>query len=911
MDTSRIRIEVLGTPRVLMDGEPVAIRPRPLEVLAVVALSDSLFVGYPQLYGTFPKNKPSTVRAHVSDLRGQLGRAVVPADRGGVRLGVNRDQVDAVLFDVLLGRARGLPHDRRVPLLRQARDLWGPGKPFRERPDPLADRLDRLRRRRYAMYLDLIDSESHLGESDEAIADAERAAALWPTDEAVWSRLVDAVVAAGRAHEAEHHFARYQENAARERKKVSPDLRAKVRRATAGRRVPAADDLAGPYQLPRYDTVVRGRETDFARLDELLGSSPEAPGLAVVTGPPGVGKTALALKWANKVSGRFPGGNLHVDLAGFAGRTPVSPEEVLAGFLRTLRISPNGLTHDELVTAYRTALVGRSVLVVLDNAADRAQVEQLIAIGEASRTVITSRFALLVSDVGGPSCAIDLSPLPAAAGLQVLSDAIGDRRVRDEPGAAAEIVDRCSGLPLAIGLVAARARLWKSRRLRTIEAELEETGAILDVGAMRDRSGLRESFTWSYNALGADAAHVLHVVGLHPGPSVRPEVIAHLASLSRRDTSLALDELLADNLVYSAPDDRIALHDVIREFAVDTATQAAPDEAERVREKLLEYLLWSAVRCDQALDSGRDLPVGEPDDGAPVPAPATKEEAATWLAEEHEAYLAVLRSPAFARWPSYRWLLPAALCAYHNRAGHWATAEQLLCEALDVDKSDLGSERALYFQAVNLRLVCLIQRKLGKLDPAAQHARRSIRLCQEHGWSLDEAHARQQLCVVHEDAEQWDDALEQATAAQAIYTACDDYRGIAHTFNTMVGIDLNAGRPEHAVASGLKAAEATRRSTDAYGRASIHRNLQRAYEALEDWENAVDHGEAAAALYVADSPANEAHVLHSLLLAYRRLDRPEDERRAAARARDLLLDLPHRREQDKAVLAELNERLAG
>lgn len=811
-----------------------------------------------------------------------------------------------------MGQARGLPHDERVVLLRRARDLWRPGEPFREPGGSVAARVDRLRARRYAMYLDLIDSESHLGELDEAVSDAERSTELWPTDEAIWSRLIDALTAAGRGREVERFFARYQENAARDRVKLSPALRARARRAIPGGPVAAPSATAAPYQLPRSDTVIHGRDEEFARLDALLvDTSPTAPGLALITGPPGVGKTALALAWANQVADRFPDGNLHIDLAGFAGRAPVPPDEVLARFLRAFRVSPNGLTPSELVTAYRTVLAERSVLVVLDNAADQAQVECLIAIGRASRTVVTSRSALLTASTGGTSCTIELAPLPPAAGLRVLSDAIGDRRVRDEPGSAAEIVDRCSGLPLAIRLVAARARLWKSRRLRTIEAELEETGAILDVGAMKDRSGLRESFTWSYNALGSDAVRVLHVVGLHPGPSVRPEVVAYLAGMTRRDALRALDELLADNLVHSVTGDRIALHDVIREYAVDMATRSAQDEVDHVRENLLKYLLWSAVRCDLALDSGRELPVGEPDESAPVPVLASKEEAAAWLAEEHDTYLAVLRSPAFARWPSYRWLLPAALCAYQNRAGHWATAERLLREALEVDKSELGSERALFFQAVNLRLVCMIQRKLGKLDLAAQHATRSIRLCQENGWLLDEAHARQQLCVVHEDARQWDDALRQATAAHSIYTECKDSRGIAHTLNTMVSIELNAGRPEHAVASGLKAVTATERVTDAYGRASVHRNLQRAYEALGDWANAVEHGEAAAALYVADSPANEAHVLHSLLDAYRRLDRPADERRAAQRARDLLRGLPSRRGRDDEVLADLTARLSG
>ena len=102
--------------------------------------------------------------------------------------------------------------------------------------------------------------------------------------------------------------------------------------------------------------------------------------VVVVSGAAGVGKTALASRWAHQVADDFPDGQLYVDLRGFGPDEPVAPMEALSGFLRTLGVArPEELTGQaERSARFRTLMSDRRAVVVLDNARSAAQVEPLL-----------------------------------------------------------------------------------------------------------------------------------------------------------------------------------------------------------------------------------------------------------------------------------------------------------------------------------------------------------------------------------------------------------------------------------------------------------------------------------------------------------------------------------------------------
>ncbi|HZB51280.1 MAG TPA: AAA family ATPase, partial [Mycobacteriales bacterium] len=189
-------------------------------------------------------------------------------------------------------------------------------------------------------------------------------------------------------------------------------------------------------QLPAAVAGFTGRRDDLDRLDRLLAGPHEAGSgrVVLVTGPPGVGKTALAVQWAHRAAGAFPDGQLHVDLRGYDPDQPVTAAEALAGFLRALGVTGDAVAYDlaERAATYRTLLAERRLLVVLDNALSTEQVAPLLPGTGSCPVLVTSRGSLpgLVARHGAYRLKLGLLPEPDAVDL--LRVLIGDQ-VAAEP----------------------------------------------------------------------------------------------------------------------------------------------------------------------------------------------------------------------------------------------------------------------------------------------------------------------------------------------------------------------------------------------------------------------------------------------------------------------------------------------
>ncbi len=161
-----------------------------------------------------------------------------------------------------------------------------------------------------------------------------------------------------------------------------------------------------PAQLPAGVDVFTGRAEELAELDRLLTATPtqtDAAGgsatsvvISAVSGTAGVGKTALALRWAHRVRGEFPDGQLYVNLRGYDPDQPLSAGDALARFLRALGVAGADIPPevDERAAAYRSLLDGRRMLIVLDNAATVEQVRPLLPGTPSAQVVVTSRDSL-------------------------------------------------------------------------------------------------------------------------------------------------------------------------------------------------------------------------------------------------------------------------------------------------------------------------------------------------------------------------------------------------------------------------------------------------------------------------------------------------------------------------------------
>ncbi|HEV2376764.1 MAG TPA: cytochrome C, partial [Streptosporangiaceae bacterium] len=190
-----------------------------------------------------------------------------------------------------------------------------------------------------------------------------------------------------------------------------------------------------PRELPADVSAFTGRHAELTELDQLLpvttpgagDEAPEAMVVWVVSGTAGVGKTALAVRWAHRVKGAFPDGQLYVNLRGYDPGLPVPATEALAQFLRALGVADSSvpLTEAERAARYRSIVAGKRLLVVLDNAASVEQVRPLLPGTPTVMVVVTSRDSLagLVARDGAHRLRLDL--LPTAESVVLLSRLVG------------------------------------------------------------------------------------------------------------------------------------------------------------------------------------------------------------------------------------------------------------------------------------------------------------------------------------------------------------------------------------------------------------------------------------------------------------------------------------------------------
>ncbi|HEU5109354.1 MAG TPA: NB-ARC domain-containing protein [Micromonosporaceae bacterium] len=241
-----------------------------------------------------------------------------------------------------------------------------------------------------------------------------------------------------------------------------------------------------PVQLPVDVHGFAGRALQLDRLDASLAATADEPTavlISAVSGTAGVGKTALAVRWAHHVRDRFPDGQLYLNLRGFdPGGRVLDPAEALSTFLDALGVPAEGMPVglDALAGLYRSLVAGRRMLFLLDNARDADQVRPLLPGTATAAVVVTSRNQLVSLAAGAGAQAVTVDALSAAESRDLLGRRLGARVVAAEPAAVDRIITACAGLPLALTIAAARARQTRPS-LTTLADELAAAGNCLDV----------------------------------------------------------------------------------------------------------------------------------------------------------------------------------------------------------------------------------------------------------------------------------------------------------------------------------------------------------------------------------------------------------------------------------------------
>ncbi|MFB9658982.1 BTAD domain-containing putative transcriptional regulator [Glycomyces mayteni] len=631
-------VRLLGPLEVRVDGGQVAV-PRGNATTILALLLDDAGRAVPisglvaAVYGDdLPLDPETQVQNTVGVLRRQLGAARGRIETVGraYRFRITESELDTLRCKAKEHEARGLRREgqaeKAAAVLREALDEWR-GPALADLPGRAAGAIGRrLDEYRLALLEQRIDADIDTGRAAGAVEELRQIIAAHDTRQRLVALLMRALHASGRTAEALEAYAALKERLA-DALGADPDRELVALHTAILRDRPAAPEApppaasAVPAMLPRATPRFTGRETEIRALDRFLMDAGAEAGLAAVTGMGGIGKTALAVRWAHRVAHRFPDGHLYFNLRGFDPAAPgATPEDVLGEALAALGAGPVPAGLDERAGLYRTILAQRRVLVLLDNARDAAHVRPLLLTAPGSFTIVTSRDRLVGLDMSEGAEVVHLGPMPEAESEALLARRIGPERAAAHRDAVARIAAACGRLPLALTLVGSWAAADPHLALGELAERLAGAANVLNVLVSTDfASDPRTVFDCSYQLLDERDALAFRLFGLHPGPDLTPAAMASLMGAPLADARAALEALAEINLVEPLPGGRYSIHDLLRAYAAECFEDEVPDTARRAAAlRMLEHYLHAAVRARPgAIDPGRPAPGVRAEDPGP------------------------------------------------------------------------------------------------------------------------------------------------------------------------------------------------------------------------------------------------------------------------------------------------------
>lgn len=856
-----VQISVLGDIRVLIDGNPVELGPpRRQCVLAGLLIDADRVVSSDRLAdrvwsGRPPDGARQILHSYISRLR----RAFLPAGErvaierrpGGYVLalgpgagGVADVTVDLHRFRDLVDRARRAGEaaaddggERATALLDEALALWH-GDAFASLESPWIDEVRaRLDEERFQAELERGDLLLRQGRQARLLVELQSRVGEKPLNERLVGQLMLTLYREGRSAHALEQYERLRRDLA---DTMGADPGPELRRlhlhildAKTGRSddqqppAPAVAPTARPGQLPLPPSSLTGRARELAALD--IRRSDTVP-VTVICGLGGVGKTSLALRWAHDNLHRWPDGQLHANLRGFAPAVrPLTPQAVIRGFLTALGVDQRAVPTDfEAQTGlYRSLVAGKRILILLDNVHDAEQVRPLLPGSPSCTVLITSRNRLsgLVAEGALP---VVLEPLTATEAHRLLADRLGEQRVAAEPEAATALISKCDRLPLALAVACARAMSNPQLPLAALAAELRPHETRLDALDTGDLStSLRAAFDSSYDALDGAAARLLCLLGLAPGQDIGLPAAASLAGLPPARTRALLRALEDAHLVQQHVPGRYGLHDLVRLYAAERASRDQPPaQLTEALSALIGFYIRTADRAHTLMaPHGTSSAIAEGAKGAADAAGAQESPssggqvqlglddsaaAREWFEAERSCLLAALQLTVSMRLHSQVWRLCWDITLFLRRSGD-------VQELLSISETGLAAAQALEgptaptLQALAHRglafAMLLADRDGAKL---LDHLGRALSLSQETGDLLNQAHTHQGLVMALDRADDPKAALKHAERSLELYERAGDPHGEANALNTLGWCQGRVGHYEEAAANCHKSLAASR-----------------------------------------------------------------------------------------------------
>lgn len=758
-------------------GEQVrVVRPKLRLLLAVLLSRANTWLSVDSLVDDLwgaeaPRSAVSNVRTYVWSLRRLLApadpaTAPISTDQRGYMIHVSPECLDVFTFERLLADGTDAGHRGDLELaagsLAAALALWR-GNAFQDVPfttGTLVTLAERLEEQRLTAVEELFDIRLMQGRHAGMVSELRSLTGHHPLRERLWGQLMLALYRDGRQAEALAAYQRLRTHlVTRIGVEPSPPLQTLqsqiLRSDPALARIPHAPSAAAPQvmtspmpqQLPLSVPTFVGRSAELSALHGLLAvdGGHDAGPVVVIHGPPGAGKSALAVHAANRWSARFPDGQLYVNLRGATpGVEPLHPGDVLGQILRALGAAAAEVPRntDEAAALYRTHVATRQMVILLDNAATVAQVRPLLPGTSRTVVLVTSRASLSVLE---GATLLGLGPLDPASSQAMLERLIGDPRPASEPSAIGRLAELCGHLPLGLHVAAARLKVrpsWSVQRLVDRLTDERYRLTELTAGDLAVRSSLQVSYAALQSSEDPDeraAARTLRLIGSLPVTTIDSGLVAALLDTGPDQADSVIERLLDAHLIEAGGQDRHQLHDLVRLFTRDLAADITPDDAAiAATTRLFGYYVATAVVATRMVYPKRTHYSGPEVSAAPKVFTDTTE-ARCWLETERANLLTVARQ--LRRGPDEHARLAVGLAlALHwflGMEGYPHDMIELNEHAIELARR-LGDRRS---EAYANGSIAGALRMVGRIEEAEAHLAMELSICRELGDRFGEQRA--------------------------------------------------------------------------------------------------------------------------------------------------------------------------
>ena len=757
--------------------------------------------------------------------------------RKGYTFAPSADAFDLLVFERLVREAEAAGvagrDDQELELLREALRLWQGPAPLSPRTPETDDDfagfvadIDALWQRRKRATMRRCALELALGRHDLVLGDLATLVAQEPTDGGPIELYLIALFRAGDTTRAAEILDQHRAALAEAEEGRPRDTTRNLAYAVSGgdaatvaeheerlgvARRQAQATAAVPRELPIAPEGLVGRDGLTDEASWLLRRRGGGPNVLVVSGPPGIGKSALAVSIAHKVVDEFPDGQLYVELRGVSD--PVETPVALAQLLQSLG-APVPVTRAERVARYRTLLANRRVLLVLDDARDEAQVVDLLPSNPECGVLISSREKLP-----------DLPRVHHLAKLETLSneDATrlflwavrrGDVPEPDDEEAVAAIVALCGGLPLALRICAALTVQQAGRPMRELVDDLRRHGT--RAFTYRDQSVAA--------AIGAsvarldDGARLLFLgLGLLRLPDFGLWTAAAILDGTGFDPGLALARLVAAYLVQpvqtGAGTDglpRYQFHDLTRDYASREAEQRLAGDLTRIPEQVLRALLTLTRRAQRTLVGGDFEVVHSEIPDCDIPAPALAEvdrSGYAWFAAERRNLRAAISQAAELGLADACWDLAISAHEYYGIALHtddWFTTSTIALQAC----REAGNRRGEAAMLTSLGQPGLVAGRPSGTVSGVDELERAVALFTEAGDQHGRAIALRTLGNCLRRRGQLARPLALFQESLPLYESAGDLMGVRQVLRYIAQTYLDQGELSHALEFLVRARDA-------------------------------------------------------------------------------------------------------